>query len=116
MEIANRFSFDSVKANIEKRQKGFEVGTTINLSKKFLLLLFANYELVAVPQNKDLWSADGSILIQLQFKVSKLTDFVALKFQLQVFYSSHTPVKAFLSALCVLSINNLQLLITQGIP
>lgn len=36
MKIANRFTFDSVKANIEKEQKGFKVGTAVNLAKKFL--------------------------------------------------------------------------------
>lgn len=36
MKIANRFSFDSVKANIEKEQKGFKVGTAVNSAKKFL--------------------------------------------------------------------------------
>lgn len=36
MEIASRFSFDPVRANIEKRQKRFKVGTAINLAKTFL--------------------------------------------------------------------------------
>lgn len=36
MKIANRFSFDSVKANIEKEQKGFKVGRAVNSAKKFL--------------------------------------------------------------------------------
>lgn len=39
MEIASRFSFDPIKANIEKRQKRFKVGTAINLAKTFLPLV-----------------------------------------------------------------------------
>lgn len=39
MEIANRFSFNLRKANIEKDRKGIKTGAAINLAKKILRLI-----------------------------------------------------------------------------
>lgn len=112
MEIASRFSFDPIRANIEKRQKRFKVGTAINLAKTFLPLVNVFFRCLLIMNSmQSLKTKTYDLQMVLTFSSYYNLQFpnwqiCFAKISAATFYSKNTLVTAFLSILGVPLINN----------